>query len=249
MLERVSKLKFVVLGSPYDTWSNPLTEKLFARLVGLKLAGYGHEYPYGVLPLDTTDFVADHLIICDEDEQGLKPIVSIKSTSLAQCRAHKLPFPALTLMQLVKKNEHANVIEQIMAQSEKNGTDLRYVGSWTIDPNERGNKEWGDVLRELFTAIYVSFHLENKSQTIAGGTLRFKVDKYIQWLGHEPLLMDGHQLSTVPVFHLNGEENLFTHLKSFSFESRSIAKKWQKLWDERIVIPRDTSRIVRKLAA
>lgn len=242
MIERVNKLKFVILGSPYDTWKHPLTEKLFARLMGLKLSGYGHEYPYGVLPVDTTDFIADHLIICEEDDLGLKPICSIKSTSLEQCKIHNVTFPALALMRQAEAFEHAYAIEKIMNKATSEKADLRYVGSWTIDPEQRGNKEWGDIMRELFSAMFVSYHLESKSQTIAGGTLRFKIDKYVQWLGHQPLSMNGQPLSTVRVQHLAGEENLFTHLTSFTFEARSVAKKWQTLWDERIVIPRDQTR-------
>lgn len=250
MLERVRKLKFVVLESPYDTWSHPLTEKIFSRLMGLKLKGYGCEYPYGVLPVDTTDFIADHLIICEEEDGELQPIVSIKSVSLAQCRQHGLVFPALVLMRQAGATVHAETIEQIIQTADNHDLDLRYVGSWTIDPDHRGDKEWGDVLRELFTTIYVSFHHDRKSQTIAGGTLRFKVDKYIQWLGHQPLSRDGKALPTVRVQHLAGEENLFTHLQSFTFESRSVAKKWQALWNDRIVIPRDPVQIqARKKAA
>jgi hypothetical protein len=91
------QLRVVVLESPYDTWELPQVEKIFSDMIGIKLRGYGRQYPYGVLPVDGADLISTHLLLCDKD--SLQPIMGIRWTSLNKCRAHYITFPALSLVQ------------------------------------------------------------------------------------------------------------------------------------------------------
>lgn len=238
MMDRVNRLRLVVMESPYDSWDHPLTEPLFAKMVGLKLKGYGRVFPYGVLAADTTDLISDHLLVCEETETGLRPLFGNKSVPLKKCELHHLPFSGISVVEEAGASEHVEVMRQIILDAKQTDADLRYAGSMTIDPSETGNKEWSTILRELFTTIYVRFYQSlPKAEVIAGATLRFKIEAYTKWLGHQQLEKDGKVLPPIRIAHLANEPVVWTHLREFSPEAQAIAKKWEKMWDNRIHIP------------
>jgi hypothetical protein len=250
MKSRIERLRLVVMESPYDCWDNPLVEPLFAKMVGLKLRGYGRVFPYGVLAADTTDLISDHLLLCEETPQGLVPLFGNKSVPLNKCEFHHLPFPGLSVPEESGFQEQAQAVRKIIKAAKDSGADLRYAGSMTIDPKESGNKEWSKTLRDLFTTVYFHYYQSFKrAEILAGLTLRFKIDDYGKWLGHKPLEWNGKVLGPVNVLHLANEAVLWTHLTEFSLEARRTAKKWQSMWDNRIHIPATLHKNINKKAA
>lgn len=243
--ERLAQIRFVILESPYDSWGDPRTEELFARMAGLKIRGYGAEYPYGTLAIDTTDLISDHLLICEERPTGLHPILGNKSVSLRKCEAHHLPWPGLSVLEESGAHEQAEAVRQIMADAKSAGQDLRYAGSWTMDPAERKKRAWTVFLiRDLFTAIYTSYYLSlPRTEVLTGGTVRFKVDSYAKWVGHTSLMKNGAELGPVNVAHLAGESVLWTHLREFSLDARRVAKQYEDLWANRLHIKADPSHL------
>lgn len=237
-MENTEKIKIVVLESPYDTWSNPQVGNLLMSLIGVKLRGYGHEYPYGVLPVDGADLISSHLAICREEENGtLNPLMAIRWTSMKKCRLHYTSFPGMTLLQQAGAVQHVKALEEIIANADERDVDLVYSGSLSIDPSQRGNKERSLFFRELLTMMYVRYQREiGFAELMAGGTCRFKIEKWLGSIGHEPLGLDGKELSPIEVKHLAKEKVQIMHLREFSFEAMAIAQKWQHLWDERLVI-------------
>ena len=87
------KLKIVVLEAPYDSLKEKHAPDIFGKIISLKLQGYGPEYPYGTMPVDTNDFIATHLAVCVEDGSELKPIMAYKTVQQRKCRAHGVQFP------------------------------------------------------------------------------------------------------------------------------------------------------------
>lgn len=237
-LERLDRLRFVIMESPYDSWGHPRTEEVFAKMMTLKLRGYGKEYPYGVMAVDTTDMISDHLLVCEETDAGLRALVGNKSVPLSKCEQFHLPWPGLSLLEDAKAHPHDEVMRGIIRDCKETGRDLRYAGSWTMDPAERGQGEWSTILRELFTAIYCSYYMSfPKVGVITGGTVRFKVPDYVKWLGHEGLALNGVELPPLNVTHLAGESVLWTYMTQVGFEPRQVVRKWQKLWDNQLRIP------------
>jgi hypothetical protein len=238
MKNRIERLRLVLMESPYDSWNHPLTESLFGKTIGLKLKGYGRAYPYGVLAADTTDLISDHLLVCDETDQGLKPLFGLKSVPLDRCEFHRLAFPGLSVVEASDAPLHCRAVNKIIWDAKANNVDLRYAGSMTIHPDETGDKDWSRTLRELFTTMYVNYHLSlpRRVETLAGGTLRFKVEQYIHSLGHRPIELNGEVLGPVQIAHLAREKVQWTHLKEFSLEARQIARKWKEKWENRIHI-------------
>lgn len=249
LLERSDRLRFVILESPYDSWNHPLAETIYGRMVTLKLQGYGREFPYGVMAVDSTDMISDHLLVCEETDDGLRPLVGNKSIILNKCERFHMPFAGLSIPEEAKAHEHILVMNEIIRNAKETGRDIRYAASWTMAPRERGQGEWTDLLRELFTAIYTSYYLEiPKVGITAGATIRFKVDAYVKWLGHVALHRDGRELPPIKVPHLNDEPVLWTHLESFNLEPRRVAKKWQKLWNNHVRISAPVAQAQKKAA-
>lgn len=236
--ECMENLKIVVLESPYDTWNDPITGNLLKDLIGFKLRGYGRLYPYGIMPVDGTDLISTHLLTCRLRADGsLCPIMGVRFTSLKKCRLHYTNFPGMSLVQQANSPEHIEALEKIISEVDTRNADLFYEGSFTIDPMERETKERSIFFRELLTLMYVSYQKEtNYSELMGGGTIRFKMEKWLASLGHTPFTKNNIELGPIKVKHLAGEQVLVMHLKEFSFEALRITKKWQHLWDDRLVI-------------
>jgi len=93
--------------------------------------------------------------------------------------------------------------------------------------------------------MFVLYKKQNPgSELMAGGTVRFKMDQWLSAVGHSPL----HE-EPINVRHLGGELVKVMYLKEFSFEAHRIAKKWQHLWDDRLILGTQDQTAVKKKTA
>jgi hypothetical protein len=235
----IDDLRIVILNCPYDTWEGAETRELFGAMAALKLRGYRDDYAYGVLPLDTTDFVGCHYLLCEDRLGVLQPIMGCRMTSLERCRVHRLPFPALTLAEMVDARRHAEAIRAIMERCERQDIGIVYDGSWTIDPQTRRDRR---LLHEIFTAMFVMVHDAYAiRETIAGAVLRLKTARHLSSWGYQPLELDGALLPPVAVQPLLGELVTLMHLREFTASARSIADRYRVLWEQRLTIEASTA--------
>lgn len=124
----MEKLKIVILESPFDNWSNPFVGEFLKDLIGLKLRGYGHEYAYGVLPVDGADLFSTHLALCrEEDNRKLKPLMAMRWTSLKKSRQHHMNFPGMSLLFQAGATEHMRSLEKIITDVDARNSDLFYT--------------------------------------------------------------------------------------------------------------------------
>lgn len=226
-------IKIVILESPYDCWNETEVGTLFRDMIGVKLRGYGREYKYGVLPVDAADLISTHFAVCNVGEEGrLKPLMALRWTSLQKCRLHFLNFPGMSLLQQANKPEHVKNLEEKIRKLDEEGRDLFYAGSLSIDPLLKTGKEQSLFLRELMTLMFLMYKKQHPgSELMAGGTCRFKIDKWLSDVGHLPL----HE-EPINVKHLGGELVKVMYLTDFSLEAHKIARKWQYLWDDRLIL-------------
>jgi hypothetical protein len=247
-IAQMAKLRIVVLKSPFQIWTqyeDPVFQKLFTEMVGLKIRGYGAEYPEGVLAVDTSDFIATHLLVCQEGREGLRPIMGFKTTSLADCEKHRVAFPALGLVQAAEAKPHIEVMKGIIARCLKEGKQLSYTGSWTIEPHLRKNKELSRELVKLFKTTYVFHHLEQKvDEIITGGTMRFKADTLLGDMGHDPLAGPAGMLEPIQVRHLFQENVRVLHLKKFSALAKETVEPYRSMWEDRLEISCESIELV-----
>lgn len=238
-------IKIVILESPYDCWNESEVGTLFRDMIGVKLRGYGREYKYGVLPVDAADLISTHFAACTVEEDGkLKPIMALRWTSLQKCRLHFLNFPGMSLLQQANKPEHVKNLEEKISRLDQQGRDLFYAGSLSIDPALKTGKEQSLFLREVMTLMFLMYKKQHPgAELMAGGTVRFKMDHWLSSVGHFPL----HE-EPINVRHLGGELVKVMYLTDFNFEAHRIARKWQQLWDDRLILGIQDIEAIRKVA-
>ncbi|AGH94554.1 hypothetical protein [Pseudobdellovibrio exovorus] len=233
------KLKIVVVESPYDTWEDPRVGGFLKDFIGVKLRGYGHEYPYGVMPVDGSDMISTHIALCRvEADESLVPIMAMRWTSLKKARQHFMNFPGMSLLQQAGAPLHQKALAEIIEEVDRQNKDIVYTASLSIEPSERTSKERSLFLREILTMMFVS---QQKAmgfpELFAGGTCRFKIEKWLDNCGWKPLQTENEEnLGPIHIHHLAGELVQVMHLQEFSFWALEISRKWQHLWNERLLI-------------
>jgi len=247
------KLRVLILDCPYDTWDSPLTRELFAKMVALKLHGYQAEYPYTVLPVDTADFVATHLLVCIEDEAGFHPIYGHKSITLERCDAFRLSFPAIGLALSTGNDQLRKSLERIIHQARVQRKTLIYTGSRTQDPRFNDDSEMKPLLKSLFRLMHVSFCESHGShEEIVGATTRFNSEKTLLKWGFEELTdFAGRTFGPIKLPLIFNETVLVLHKKKpFPAVVASFTPELQRYWDERLVIsaPVPAKKIIKKAA-
>lgn len=240
VLPFITNFKMVILKNPSKIWSQTEDAEfrnLFYKIARLKLRGYEAEYPPGVLPIDTTDFIATHILICDMKPEGASPITGIKSTTLSQSQTHRLNFPALSLVQAAEAQPHIQAMIHLIQQCQKLNKELAYTGSWTINPETRKDRVLTKEVTRMFYAAYVLYHMEYQiNEIITGGTMRFKADHFFRSMGHDIFSYKGQPLPPIYVKHLFGEQVQLLHLKAFTEEAKRSAEEFREMWSNRLEI-------------
>src|ERR1700722_15302698 len=98
LLQKKQDLQLVTLKGFYECWQQPEAQEILMKTVALKLKGYLHEYESGVLPVDTTDYVGVHHVLCKWTNGEYVPIMAYKSVGFEACSRHCIPFPALAIV-------------------------------------------------------------------------------------------------------------------------------------------------------
>lgn len=241
----------VVLECPYDHMENEATRELFSKVIALKIAGYKPHYDYGVLPVDTTDYVGTHLLICTTKDGELIPVTGCRTITLARSERHGLTFPGLGLVQASRAPEHVLTVQEWVAEARKTNSPLSYASSWTVSPDvPQESKSQRSLLRSLFEAIHVFHHTENQlNRIIVGGTLRFKTDHVFKAWGHEPLSLNGKVLGPIQVPTLLDEDVAVMTMTRFNEETLQRVERWRGMWNRRITLSADTvDRTLRRVA-
>lgn len=235
----MKNLRFVLLKSAYDCWKNPLTQDLLMQTINLKLQGYGREYAYGTLPIDTFDFVGTQHLVCQEEANGkLSVIMGYKTSTLKRSRLHNLTFHGLAILENSGATEHAAAVRKILADCERSETEISYDGSWTMAPAAHQDRDLARHLKEVMAAIQVFYHeQEGVNQIIGFGMLRFKTDQYFKNLGYQAVCgNDGQPLPPFRMSTLQHEPAVLLHLTRFTDIARARAAKLESIWSNRLVI-------------
>lgn len=230
--------KVVVLDCPYDTWSDGITQKLFSSIIDLKLAGYKSYYSDGVLPMDTYDFIATHILVCEEEEGELRPLTGFKSVTSVRCNRFSLPFTASHILSLSNVPQHAEMLASLMKNCDESGNLLAYDSQWTVLPEIKKSRSIHYTLQELFIANVVHWHTAPSAhhELVGLGACRVRTDKFFERVGFRRLAKEGKPLPTFGYESPTGTEVALIHLDRFSEFATKLAEKYQPLWDDRITI-------------
>lgn len=246
-----NSVKLVVLRNPSECWNDPILgaqcRDMFAKMVGLKLAGYSSRYGKSTLPLDVYDFFSTHLLLCKDYNGQLEPILGYKSVTYSECELYHQPLPLVATFESCKAKKHLLALQELIAQY--SGRNIRYCLSYTILPKERQDKAFNTILKEMMAAVFVHFIRETQTDlaTLCGVT-KFKVDQMFMSWGYEPIQYKGKALP--PYMNIVVEtEALACFLRKFSPYAESMAQKYQDMWDSRVEVGLNPSQDSMKIAA
>src|SRR3989339_312906 len=234
------KFKIVVIKSMYDlllteSTQSHLARSLFPKVMSLKIAGYTKEYPLGVLPFDASDFVADHILLCIEENGFFEPIMGMKSVTLAKCDFHRINFPIFGMISGENCSpDHLQAVAEIVEfhRQEDGGTNLGYNGSFTIQPHLRTKENMAIFWDIIVTMIVHQYKSNNIGHVIATCAAKYKIDLRKKELGWEYLSRHGRQLPTINSYALHGGEFYIMHQQHFSQEGLKHASKYLHLWED-----------------
>jgi hypothetical protein len=234
---KTSDFRIVVLDCPYNTWANKETQELFTAIVGLKLKGYLPVYEHGVMPVDSYDFIATHLLVCVEEDSRLRPVTGFKSVTTSACERFNLPFPTNAVLGAGRTGAHGRAVGNIMERCRTTGKELCFDSSWTVDPEFRKQRELNLLLQELFISNVIQWHRPERAHEVLGtGILRVRTNRFFERVGFHPVELDGAPLPPFEQASLRGSPAVLIHLQQSSDFAQGMAAKHQPLWENRITI-------------
>jgi len=235
------KLRVVILDCPYDTMDHPLVQDLFPKVLALKIQGYRSEHPYGVMPVDSGDFVGCHVLLCEESDAGLNPIMGFKSITEDRCRTFQLEFPAYHLLDHTRLFQHRKAITECLENAKKEKARVGYNGSWTMSPDARAHRDFARIVKDMsisFLALYYqTYHIK---YVVAAAVVRFKVDHLKRFIGFKQIELRGKALKNFDSPAFFGEELALMFLNEFSVKINQLAENFKDLWANRLVISKET---------
>ncbi|MDD0851849.1 hypothetical protein HBN50_02025 [Halobacteriovorax sp. GB3] len=228
----------VVLDCPYDTLHDPRTRDILNDTVQLKVDGFKTGYQYGVLPVDTADFIATHILMCFKYGERYLPVAGFKSITPQRSEFHRIQFPLLSLLNSSKANVHSQIIVNELEQADKKGLQARWDSSYTILPSLRKDRAITEHLKELFICSHVNFHKEFKSDIVySSGVVKYKTDQFFSSWGYERIQNKGEDLPLISQYSLFEEQVRLMRLSRLDHPyALEMAEKFKDIWDNKTVI-------------
>ncbi len=248
------KYTFVVVQNAQEIIPDPLVRELFPKIMDLKTAGYRQEYGNFVLPFDSSDFIATHLLLCEKRPDGdLFPLLGMKSVTLKSCDEYRISFPMLSMLETPEtKNEPAKeVIMKILDDHRGRGTPgkIAYNGSFTIRPELRKDEVLKRYLWELtfsmLTNYYISYEIDH---VLAVCATRFKVDERKVALGWNYIKNGNGVMEEYKCRALFESPLIPMELVGVKEKSQSASARFKDLWDERLTLDSHTIAVRKKAA-
>jgi hypothetical protein len=210
------------------------------------LGGYGGEYPDGILPIDTYDFIADHHLVCVPRDGVLHPLMGYRAIPLERCDRHQLPFPGLSLLRdaMSETRLHQRELEALVARCREKAIPLEYQASWTMSPELRDQREFRDFLRDALLAILLMSGDDRPGlERVLCGVPRFKTDALFLGFGFEALSHEGEVLPPVIQRSLRGEPVRMLHCVKVAEWTRALREKFGRMWNDRLCLPAETAEV------
>lgn len=235
-------LRIVQLNSPFENRGNPEAWNFFSKLVALRMEGYGAEYPADVIPVGLDDLYATHHAVCRQQGSELIPLVVYKEVSFEASRKYGFKFSPVALLDQSGSDEHKSSVASIVEQCDRSGETLLYLGSLTIDPKTRQDREMTQKIWEIVSSILI--HRETDSQiknVLSFGNVRFKMHRFFHPLGYHDLEWQGRVLDPIGMSFAHGElVKLYHRNNDFPSQALESAKQYRALWDARHKIGNDS---------
>lgn len=233
----MKNLKIVILKCPYINWKSSATQECFAKVVDLKLKSYCEKHHLGVMPVDTTDFICDHILVCEEEGDSLTPILGVKSLDYSRCDIFHVDFTISAFLKNGGHAEHLTALNEILDQCRQKDEKIAYYSSWAMLPEVTRNRPLATSLKNIFTGLTVLHHThEGIAQLLGLGVPKYRTDQFFKTWGFDQVAREGQVLDNIPFFILGDIDGVFIHLKQYSEFALDCADNTMDMWKNRLVI-------------
>ena len=239
------KYRMVLIRSPHEIMGDQFSSEIFPKVIGLKTTGYQKEYGEFVLPFDSSDFIASHLLLTEiMPDKTLCPVLGFKSVTLKRCDDYKIPFPVLSMVEGTTPNpEYREHFLKIMNKFRDEGKadQLAYNGSFTILPRLREDKilmkSLWDITFSLLTNYYIEYNIHH---VVAVCATTFNVHKKKADLGWNYIQGEGGILESYKCKALFGTSLIPMELVDVKSKSQQPSEKFKDMWEDRITLDRES---------
>ena len=233
----INKLRVVIIKCPYVNWSQKDTQLYFSKMVSLKLKSYCEKHHVGVMPVDTTDFVADHILICSEEEGDLTPILGVKSLDYDRCNLFHIDFTIEAFLRKGGHQKHLKALYSILEKSKSKQEKISYYSSWAMRPEVSRDRPLATYIKKIYTGLTLLHHThENIKHLLGLGVPKYRTDSFFYTWGFERISYDNHPLENIPFFILGNIDGVFIHLENYSQVAMDCAEEALEFWENRLVI-------------
>jgi hypothetical protein len=206
------------------------------------------------MPIDGSDFVTDHILVCSENSDGsFIPLLGSKSLPYDICGLFHLDFTIEKLLRSSGCHQHIEGLSKILEECRLSQRRISYFSSWTILPSVRKDLELVQTLKEIYAATTVLHHQEQNISDLLGlGLPKFHTEEFFFKWGFEKVELPRPEEEKLRLSSFGGIDAVFMHLKSYSDYALGMAKKYQNLWNSRInlgITVRDLNNQKIKIAA
>ncbi len=239
------KYQFVVVQNPQEIIADEKVGKLFQRIINFKRTGYKEEYGEFVLPFDSSDFIATHLLMCEiQPNQDLLPVLGFKSVTLANCDSFRIPFPMLGMLEKTEdpNNEYKSVINNILSQYRtRNAADkIAYNGSFTVHPRLRKNKTLMKNLWDVGFSMLGNYYVDEKIEHIlAVCATKFKVHEKKEAAGWNYIVGRSGPLEPYLSKSLFESSLVPMELKDVKLKCDKYLYQYKDMWDKKLTLKKD----------
>ncbi len=235
-----NKYRFVLIREPYELMEYEIMRSIFPQLIYLKTTGYRQEYEKNVLPFDSSDFVASHLLLCDMTGPSPRPVLGFKSVTLKSCDDHRISFPMFGMLEradsdLVAKSRVQDILNSYRDQDRAGK--IAYNGSFTILPELRQNKALMKHLWELSFCLIGNYYLDyGIDHVLAVCATKFNVHKKKEVYGWNYISQGQSHLEEYQSKALFGANLIPMELFTSSEACKASTLSFRGMWENRLTL-------------
>ena len=229
-------IRLATLVNYYMNLQHAGAAELFTGMLRARASAYGSFYSERYLPLDRSDFIAEHHLLCTVGREGLVPQASFKQVALDVCDAYEVRFPMLDWTKRIAGGEHERAVEALVEGCRAEGRPLVYGGHLALRKDARP-RTLPRLLRELTAAVIYGSWKEREGFTeVAVSILRTRTNVWFEEIGFKPMSWRGLTLPAIPHAESPQDHVLFMEMGEPSAWARRCYETHKPLLDGRVLV-------------
>jgi hypothetical protein len=235
-MNEMNSYKLIILDCPYDMWFEKKPRKLLNNIYDFRMTHFRARYERGILPFDSSDYFATHIIIAKEKKnKELDYLMTYKIVRGDRIKDFKSSIPGLSFFPTVKCDHYDASIKFFEDSIPR---EFAYTGSASINSNVKDPETLLDVLHlHAFTLSQV-FKEQEIKRGLVYGIEKYGVPRTFKRIGFKLLSNNNKVLPSFhsPTFFGESMKGLVWNGKFSDYVENDLAPKFMELWNQREVI-------------